>query len=107
MAYFSCFCKIKFFFLRALSAYKFPVAICFARNTFPKAPLPNVEITSKLENVTLLLFVISFKSSASCYFLLPFAGYFYFYFAEFKTSFYLLHPIFSLLFFSSCLLAEP
>lgn len=54
MAYFNCFCKIRFFFFKAFKAYKLPVAMCFAKNTLPKAPLPNVDKMSKLEKLTLL-----------------------------------------------------
>lgn len=42
--------------------------MCLARKTLPNAPLPKVEIISKLEKVTLLLFVISFNSLVSSYF---------------------------------------
>jgi hypothetical protein len=42
--------------------------MCLARKTLPNAPLPKVEIMSKLEKVTLLLFVISFNSLVSSYF---------------------------------------
>ena len=46
--------------------------MCLAKNTLPKAPLPNVDIMSKLEKFTLLFFVISLSSLVSSYFFAAF-----------------------------------
>lgn len=66
IAYFSCFCRIKFFFFSAFRAYSFPLSISFARNTLPNAPDPRVFRMLKDEKLTLLL-VNEFSSFVSVY----------------------------------------
>lgn len=55
IAYFNCLLTIRLFFLRALSAYCLPEAICFTRNTLPNAPDPNTLMMLKDAKLTLLV----------------------------------------------------
>lgn len=46
---------MRFFFFRAFNAKSFPVDICFAKKTFPKAPEPKVLTILKEEKFTLFV----------------------------------------------------
>jgi hypothetical protein len=52
IAYFSCFWRMRFFFLSALSAYRLPLMFSLARKTLPKAPEPSVLMMVKEEKFT-------------------------------------------------------
>lgn len=55
IAYLSCFWTIRFFFLRAFSAYCFPEAMCLTKNTFPNAPEPRTFIILNEAKFTLFV----------------------------------------------------
>lgn len=55
IAYLSCLFTIRLFFFSAFKAYCFPDAICFTKNTLPKAPDPNTLIMLNDAKLTLVV----------------------------------------------------